>query len=98
MRRDDVEHALDALASDAPAPTAHVSTLIARGRRRIVRQRVLVIGIAAAAIATVAGVGAVANNDHETRVVAPVPPTTLFSPPPSPAATVLPPVEIGHAV
>jgi len=76
MRRDDVEHALDALASELPAPTADAASLIARGRRRLFRQRVVIIGIAAAVIATAAGVGAIANNDHEPRVVAPAPTTS----------------------
>jgi photosystem II stability/assembly factor-like uncharacterized protein len=76
MRRDDVERALDVLASEVPAPTANSAALMTRGRRRVVRQRVMIIGVAAAAIATAAGVGAVANNDDARRVVAPVP-TTL---------------------
>src|SRR6478672_3447052 len=89
MRRDDVAHALDALASEVPAPTADAGSLIARGRRRIGRQRILIIGIAAAVIATAAGVGAAANRDDTPRIVAPVPttPTTSFSPPPEPTAT-----------
>jgi photosystem II stability/assembly factor-like uncharacterized protein len=75
MRREDVEHALDALASDAPAPSADAASLIARGRSRIVRQRLVVIGVALAVIATAAGVGAVAKKGHTRRVVAPVPTT-----------------------
>ena len=100
MRRDDVAHALDALASEAPAPTADAGALIARGRRRIVRQRILIIGIAAAVIATAAGVGAAANRDDTPRIVAPVPttPTTSLSPPPEPTATTPTPTQVGNAV
>jgi photosystem II stability/assembly factor-like uncharacterized protein len=76
MRRDDVEHALAALASEVPAPTADAASLIARGRRRVLRQRVVIIAIAVAVLATAASVGAVANNDHERRVVAPAPTTS----------------------
>jgi photosystem II stability/assembly factor-like uncharacterized protein len=99
MRRDDVESALDALASEVPAPVADAGSLIARGRRRIFRQRLLIGGIAAAAIATAAGVGAAANRDDTPRIVAPVPttPPTSLSPPPEPTATPTP-SEVGHAV
>ena len=74
--RDDVEQALDALASDVPAPSADAATLIARGRRRIVRQRLVVIGLALAVVATAAGVGALTNNNDARRIVAPVPTTS----------------------
>ena len=100
MRRDDVAQALDALAAEVPAPTADAGSLIARGRRRIVRQRILIIAIAAAVIATAAGVGAAANRDNTPRIVAPVPttPTTSPSPPPEPTATTPTPNEVGNAV
>ena len=99
MRRDDVAHALDALASEVPAPAADAASLIARGRRRIVRQRILIIGIAAAVVATAAGVGA-ANRDDTPRVVAPVPATstTSVSPHPEPTATTPAPTGVGDAV
>jgi photosystem II stability/assembly factor-like uncharacterized protein len=77
MRREDVEHALDALASDAPAPSADAASLIARGRRRILRQRLTVVGIALAVIATATSVGAVVSNNDTRRVVAP---TTTTAP------------------
>jgi hypothetical protein len=75
MRRDDVEHALDALASEAPAPSADARSLIARGRRRILRQRLTIVGIALAVIATAASVGAVASNHDARRIIA-IPTTT----------------------
>ena len=74
--RDDVEHALDALASEVPTPTADAASLIARGRRRVMRQRLVVAGIAVAIVAVAAGVGAVANHHDARRVVAPVPTTS----------------------
>ena len=99
LDRDDVAHALDALASEVPAPTADAASLIARGRRRVFRQRVLVIGIAAAVIATAAGIGAVANRDHATRVVAvPTTPTTVRSAHREPTATVPAPIGGGYVL
>jgi photosystem II stability/assembly factor-like uncharacterized protein len=75
LDRDDVTHALDALASEVPAPVADARSLIARGRRRILRRRLAVVGVALAVIATVASVSALTNNDDTRRVVAPVPTT-----------------------
>ncbi len=77
LDRDDVTHALDALASEVPAPTADAASLIARGRRRLMKQRVAITVAVLAVIATAASVGAVVSNNNDTpRVVAPTTSTT----------------------
>ena len=40
MRPEDVQGALDALASEQPAPTGNAATVIARGHRHVVQRRV----------------------------------------------------------
>lgn len=76
MRRDDVEHALDALASEVPEPAADAASLMARGRRRVIRRRVAFAGIAVMVIATAASIGAATRSDQTRTVVSPAPTTT----------------------
>ena len=74
--RDDVEHALDALASEVPTHTADAASLMARGRRRIMQRRLGVVAIAMAVLATAASVSALTSHDAARRVVAHIPKTT----------------------
>ena len=80
MRPDDVGHAVEALVAAAPAPTVTADHSVALGRRRIARRRLAVTGVAAALLATLAGVGA-ATRDGRPRPVVSRTATT----PPAPA-------------
>src|SRR5438128_224746 len=63
MRRDDVDRALDALASEVTPPRADATALIERGRRRTRQRRITLVGVAAGVVAVVAAVGVVAHDD-----------------------------------
>ena len=71
MRRDDVERALDALASEVGLPRADASARIERGRRRTRQRRIVVIGVAAGVVAVVAAVGVLAHDDTLEDAAAP---------------------------
>ena len=79
MRRDDVQHALDAMASEVTPPASGVDAVLARGRRRRVQRRVVLVGIAAALVAGVATAGALTHANDGGHVVS-LHPTTTSAP------------------
>ena len=68
MRRDDVKDALDALASEVPAPRRDRNDVVARGRRRRLQRRVALVGVAGVLVAAVAAVGTLARASHTTTI------------------------------
>jgi photosystem II stability/assembly factor-like uncharacterized protein len=77
MRRDDVRDALEAMASGVAEPSADASAVIARGRRRMRRQRLTIGGIVALLLVIVVGAGVITSKeDGGTPRVSSVP-TTL---------------------
>jgi photosystem II stability/assembly factor-like uncharacterized protein len=85
--RDDLEHALEALASETSVPTVDAASLIARGRRRIHQRRAVFVGVVVALVAAVASVGVVSHQQHHTALSTPTPTTratvTTTSAPPT---------------
>ena len=77
MHPDDVKHALDALASEVPAPKGGAAAVVERGRRRVTQRRLTLAGIAAVLIAAVATVGAITRTDHTSHLVSSIPSTTV---------------------
>src|SRR5215831_131157 len=65
MRRDDVEHALAALAAEVPAPRADAGAVVASGQNRIRRRRVTIAAALVVVVATAVTVGAVARTDEK---------------------------------
>jgi len=91
MRRDDVDRALDVLASQVEPPRADASAVVERGRRRTRQRRITLVGVVAVLGAVVAAVGAFAHDDnskpptvrdaeHETRSVVGGPSTDIAAP------------------
>jgi photosystem II stability/assembly factor-like uncharacterized protein len=64
MRRDDVERALDALASEVAAPHADAQSVVHRGRRRTRKRRFAVAVVVTTLAALIAAVGVVAHDDR----------------------------------
>jgi len=62
MRRDDVDRALDVLASRVEPPRADASAVAERGRRRARQRRITLVGVVAVLGAVVAAVGATCSE------------------------------------
>jgi photosystem II stability/assembly factor-like uncharacterized protein len=90
MHPDDVKAALDALASEVPAPDRGVGEAVGRGHTRLVRRRIALVSVAAVLVAAVAIVGLVGSDQHRSVVSTPVPtvstrPRRAHTTPPTPA-------------
>src|SRR5689334_15625914 len=97
MRRDDVEHALGVLASEVPAPRAEASAVVQRGRRRMRKRQMTLVGIVALMLAIVLAAGVVARSDERSPRVASVPttvPSVDVGPRPPPTGPPAQPVPI----
>ena len=75
MRRDDVEHALGALASEVPAPRADAESVVERGRRRTRKRQLTLLGFVVLMLAVVLAAGAIARSDERSPRAASVPTT-----------------------